>query len=280
MKEKHYIGGQAVIEGVMIKNKDNISIAVRKNNDKIVVKKEKLKIKDTNIPFLRGMINLLVILYIGVKALNYSSNVNLEKEEKLTWKELVFSFGLAIVFALIIFKLFPLLIANFIDRKAEVGNILFNVIDGLVKIGLFVLYVYIISFSKDVKRVFQYHGAEHKAVACYEDDKELTIDNVQKFSTVHKRCGTTFVFLVLFVSIIIYTFIPKDMNLWYKFGLRILLLPIIAGISYEILRLGAKFNFMKIFIYPGLWIQKITTQEPDDKQVEVAIKAVKSAIND
>ena len=280
MREKHYIGGQAVIEGVLIKNKNKISIAVRKNNDKIIVKNEKIKIKDTNIPFLRGIINLIVILYIGIKALNYSSNVNLEKEEKLSWKELFFSLILAIGFGLLIFKLIPLLVANFIDQKAGINNILFNIIDGLVKIGLFVAYVYIISLSKDVKRVFQYHGAEHKAVACYEDEKELNVKNVQKFSTVHNRCGTTFIFLVLFLSIIVYTFIPKDFSILTKFSLRILLLPVIAGIGYEVLRLGAKFKFMKIFIYPGLWIQRITTQEPDNKQVEVAIMAVKSALKD
>jgi len=280
MREKHYIGGQAVIEGVLIKNKNKISIAVRKNNDKIIVKNEKIKIKDTNIPFLRGIINLIVILYIGIKALNYSSNVNLEKEEKLSWKELFFSLILAIGFGLLIFKLIPLLVANFIDQKAGINNILFNIIDGLVKIGLFVAYVYIISRLYIHKRVFQYHGAEHKAVACYEDEKELNVKNVQKFSTVHNRCGTTFIFLVLFLSIIVYTFIPKDFSILTKFSLRILLLPVIAGIGYEVLRLGAKFKFMKIFIYPGLWIQRITTQEPDNKQVEVAIMAVKSALKD
>ncbi|MBS3175342.1 DUF1385 domain-containing protein [Candidatus Woesearchaeota archaeon] len=275
---KSYLGGQALIEGVLIKNKNKISIAVRKTNGKIIVKKEKLRFKDNNIPFIRGILNLFIILYIGIKSLNFSSNVQLNKEDKLSVKEIIISLLFALGFGILIFKLTPLLAANFIDKKFGINNFYFNIIDGLLKILLFVAYVYIISLSKDVKRVFQYHGAEHKAVACHEDSKKLTIENVQKYSPVHKRCGTTFVFLVLLVSILVYSFIPKDWSILWKFILRILLLPVIAGLSYEILRLGAKHKFMKIFIYPGLWIQKITTQEPDNKQVEVAIKAVKGAL--
>src|SRR3989344_7667547 len=277
---KSYLGGQALIEGVLIKNKNKISIAVRKTNGKIIVKKEKLRFKDNNIPFIRGILNLFIILYIGIKSLNFSSNVQLNKEDKLSVKEIIISLLFALGFGILIFKLTPLLAANFIDKKFGINNFYFNIIDGLLKILLFVAYVYIISLSKDVKRVFQYHGAEHKSVACHEDSKKLNVKNVQKFSTVHNRCGTTFIFLVLFLSIIIYTFIPKDFSILTKFALRILLLPVIAGIGYEVLRLGAKFKFMKIFIYPGLWIQRITTQEPDNKQVEVAIMAVKSALKD
>ena len=156
------------------------------------------------------------------------------------------------------------------------NNFYFNILEGIVKLGLFLLYLYIISFNKEVYRVFQYHGAEHKAVACHEHGKKLTIKETQKFPTAHKRCGTTFIFLVLFVSIIVYMFIPKHYSFLTKLGLRVILLPAIASLSYEVLRLGAKFKFMKIFIMPGLWIQSITTKEPDDKQVEVAIKALKA----
>ncbi len=278
MSGKNYIGGQALIEGVMIKNKDLISMAVRKDSGKIITKKEKIKFKDSKIPILRGIINLFIIMYIGIKALNYSGNVNLGKEEKISSKELVLSLLFALGFAIIFFKLVPLLLTTFIDKQLHFNSFIYNVIDGLLKIGLFVGYVYLISLSKDVRRVFQYHGAEHKAVACYEDNKKLNVKNVQKYSPVHKRCGTTFIFLVLFVSILVYAFIPKTYPFLFKLGLRLLLLPLIAGISYEILRLGAEYKFMKIFIYPGLWIQKITTREPDNKQVEVAIKAVKNAL--
>lgn len=276
--QKNYLGGQALIEGVMIKNKDKISIAVRNNKGKIIVKKRLLKFKESNIPFLRGIINLITIIYIGINSLNFSSNIASGKNEKLTWKEFGFSIILALLFGIFIFKFIPLITTTFIDSKFKVNNILFNVIEGVLKIIIFILYVYIISFSNDVKRIFQYHGAEHKAIACYEDNNKLNIINVQNYSTLHKRCGTTFIFLVLFLSIIIYTFIPKEASVIMKLFLRVLLLPVIAGLSYEVLRLGAKYSFMKIFTFPGLWIQNITTQEPDDKQVEVAIKAVNNAL--
>ena len=276
---KYYVGGQALIEGVMMKYKDNIAIAVRKKNGKIAVKKEKLKIKDSKIPFWRGIINLFVILYIGIKALNYSSNMQLGKEEKISTKEMVFSIAFAVILAIVLFKFLPLLLTTIINRAANVNNILFNFIDGIIKIVLFVGYIYLISLNKEVYRVFQYHGAEHKAVACHENKKKLTVEETQKFSTIHKRCGTTFVFLVLFISIIVYLFIPKNYNFATKLGLRIILLPVIASISYEILRLGARFSFLKALILPGLLIQKITTKEPDNKQVQVAIKALKAAVD-
>ena len=277
---KQYVGGQALIEGVLMKYKDRIAIAVRQPNGKIKVKKEKLKFKDINIPFLRGIVNLLVILYIGVKSLNYSASVSTgEKEENASIIGIIFSFLFAIIFALLLFKFIPLGFAYFIDKAFNIGNILFNIVDGLLKVIMFVLYVYVISLMSDVYRVFQYHGAEHKAVACHEHGKKLTVDQVQKFHKEHIRCGTSFIFLVLLVSIIIYSFIPKDYGFWAKFGLRILLLPVISSISYEALRLGAKYRWFSFLSYPGLWIQKITTKEPDGKQVEVAIRSIKAALN-
>ena len=278
MKQTNYVGGQAVVEGVMMKNGDRIAVAIRNPNGKITVKKEKLKIKESKIPFVRGVVNLIIIMYIGIKTLNYSSNAQLGKEEKMGTKEIVFSLLFALVFAVLLFKFLPLLASTFIDKTYHVNNFLFNLLDGVIKIGLFVLYIYIISLNKDVYRVFQYHGAEHKAVACYENKKKLTIKNTQKFRTEHKRCGTTFVFLVLFISILVYMFIPKSYDITTKLGLRLILLPVIASISYELLRLGAKYSFMNIIILPGLLIQKLTTKQPDDKQVEVAIKALKAVI--
>ena len=155
---------------------------------------------------------------------------------------------------------------------------MFNIVDGVIKILIFVLYVYVISLMPDIKRIFQYHGAEHKTVACYEAGEKLTISNVQKYSTLHKRCGTTFIFFVLFVSILVYIFIPASYSFWMKFGLRLLLLPVIVAISYEILRLEAQYKIFGFLAYPGLLIQKITTHEPDNKQIEVAIKAMKSVL--
>ncbi|MBS3152654.1 DUF1385 domain-containing protein [Candidatus Woesearchaeota archaeon] len=276
---KYYVGGQALIEGVMMKYKDRIAIAVREKNGKITVKKENIKYKDSNIPFIRGVVNLFIILYIGIKSLNYSANVAAGKEENVSTVGLLFSLLFAIIFAVALFKFLPLLFVYILDKSFHFNNILFNVLDGLFKILLFVLYVYAISFMKDVHRVFQYHGAEHKAVACHEYNKKLSVEHVQKFEKEHIRCGTSFIFLVLFISIIVYTFIPKDYSFSLKLLLRILLLPVVASLSYEALRLGARYKAFKFFSYPGLWIQKITTKNPTGKQVEVAIKALKTVLS-
>ncbi len=275
---KHYVGGQALIEGVMMKYKNRIAIAVRKPNGSINVKREKLKLKDSNIPFLRGIINLIVILYIGIKSLNYSASVSTGKEDNVGFLELFFSLIFALVFALVLFKFVPLLISSWLANVLHVNYILFNIIDGLLKVCIFILYVYIISLMKDVRRVFQYHGAEHKAVACHEHGNKLTVENVQKFNKEHIRCGTSFIFLVLIVSIIVYTFIPSSYGFWMKLLLRVLLLPVVASLSYELLRLGAKYNIFSFLSYPGLLIQKITTKEPNKKQVEVAISAIKAVL--
>lgn len=276
---KNYVGGQALIEGVMMKYKNKIAIAVRNDKGKIITKKEKIKFKENHLPFIRGITNLFLILYIGIKSLNYSANVSLGKEDKISFWEIFGSLAFAVIFAIILFKLLPLFLTSTVDKYIKINNIVFNIIEGIIKVGIFVLYVYLISLMKDVHRVFEYHGAEHKAVACYETNKKLNVKEVQKFKTEHKRCGTSFIFLVLFISVIVYTFIPKDFNFWTKLGLRILLLPVIASLGYEALRLGAKYNFFEFLSYPGLWMQKITTKQPDDKQVEVAIKALKTVLN-
>ncbi len=278
MRERHYVGGQALIEGVLMKYRNKVAIAVRRKNNKIHVKKEELGLKENYVPFIRGIVNLFIILYTGIKALNYSGNMQLEKKEKISTAGIVGSMIIALLFALLLFKFIPLLTASLLNKYYTINNLYFNLIDGTVKIFLFVGYVYVISFNNDVKRVFQYHGAEHKAVACYEHNKKLTVNNVQKFSTLHKRCGTTFIFLVLLLSIVVYMFIPKDYDFFTKLGLRIVLLPVIASLSYELLRLGAKFSLLKILVFPGLLIQKITTKEPDDSQVEVAIAAINGVI--
>jgi len=275
---KYYVGGQALIEGVMMKYKNKIAIAVRNNNGKITVKKENLRFKESNIPFIRGIVNLFIILYIGIKSLGYSTNVSLGKEDKLGFGEIFLSFVFAIVFGLALFKFLPLFLTTMFDRYFTVNNIVFNIIEGLIKVGIFVLYVYSISFMKDVYRVFQYHGAEHKAVACHESRKKLNVKEVQKFHKEHKRCGTSFIFLVFLLSIVVYSLIPKDLDFGMKLTLRIALLPVIASIGYEALRLGARFNILSWLGYPGLWIQKITTKEPDNKQVEVAIKSIKAVL--
>jgi len=277
------IGGQAVIEGVLMRDKENYSIAVRKDNKIKTIRK---KIKQPNrfwkIPFLRGIYALFETIVIGIKSLNYSAQQQEEKEEELKTWHLILSLVLSVIFALIIFKLIPLTIAQLFSGLNNLfqNNIIFNLIEGLFKILIFVLYVYLIGLFKDVRRLFQYHGAEHKTVHCYEAGKPLTIDNVKKYSVLHARCGTSFIMIVILISIFVYSFIPNIEFVW-KYIYRILLLPVIAGISYEILKLSGKYQentFWKLLSKPGLFIQKLTTAEPDNKQIEVAVKALKAVI--
>lgn len=273
------IGGQALIEGVLMRNKEKISIAVRKGK-KIITKKETIKFKESKTPFIRGITNLISTMYVGMKALNYSANIQIGKKEKENKFLNVITILIAVVFALFLFKFIPLFLTQLIDNKLKFSSVSFNITDGLIKLIILVSYIYIISRMKDIKRVFQYHGAEHKTVNCYESKMPLTIKNVKKFSTVHKRCGTTFIFLVIFTSIIVYIFIPKEYSFSLKLLLRIIFLPIIASISYEILKLSAKYDniITKTITSPGLLIQKLTTNEPDNKQIEVAIKSLKGVI--
>lgn len=272
-----YVGGQAVIEGVMMRYKNSIATAVLKNN-KIIVKKEKIKFKGSKTPFVRGIINLVETLYIGIKTLNYSAEMQIDKKEKSSSFTLTFSVIISVILALFLFKFIPLYITKLADKIINLSSISFNILDGIVKILIFLLYVYLISKLKEIKKIFQFHGAEHKVVNCYESGKKLTPKNIKNFSTAHKRCGTTFILLVLIISIFVYIFIPKTMPFYMNLALRILLLPVIASISYEILKMNAKYNNLitKILTKPGLLIQKITTKEPDNKQIEVAIKALKA----
>jgi uncharacterized protein YqhQ len=276
------VGGQAVIEGVLMKNNDKIAIAVRKPNKKISLKKERMRsvtkrVKFLGWPFFRGTVNLIEMLVIGIKALNYSANESLgEKEEKITKTEFVITTIVALAFAVGLFILLPL----YLTKVTRTEGVIFNVIDGLIRVVIFILYILAISFMKDVRRLFEYHGAEHKTVNCYEAGKKITVANVKKYTTLHRRCGTTFLLIVLVVSIIVFSLIVTD-SFWIKFLGRIVLLPVIAGIGYELLKLGARFPknfFLNILVWPGLGLQKMTTREPDRKQIEVAIKAFKAVV--
>lgn len=282
--EKLNIGGMAVIEGVMIKSENYYSCAVRKEDKKISVKTEKIetffsKNKLFKKPFLRGIGQLLDMTILGIKTLSYSANesVGEKSDEKLSYWEIFFTIAFAFGFAVLLFILLPLWLSGFIVKS---NGFLFNLMDGVLRLGIFLVYLLIISQLKDVKRVFQYHGAEHKAVHCYEHKIPLNVKNVKNFSTLHPRCGTSFVMIVLFISIIVFSLIVTQL-FFLKILSRILLLPVIAGISYELLRFEAKHEKSKILkplIYPGLLFQKITTKEPDDKQIEVAIKAVNEVL--
>ena len=275
------MGGQAVIEGVLMKNGDKVAIAVRRPDKKITVKKIKFRsagerFKILKWPFFRGVVNLVEQLVLGIKALNYSANEALgEEEEKISGWEFALTTGFAAVLAVGLFVLLPL----YLTKITHTEGILFNVIDGVIRIALFVGYVGAISLMKDVKRLFQYHGAEHMTVNCYEQGKKITVENVRRYSTAHKRCGTTFLLIVLVIAIIIFSFVVTD-SFWIKFGARVVLLPVIAGIAYELLKLGARFDnwFVDMLIWPGMLIQKMTTRKPDNKQIEVAIKSFKTVV--
>lgn len=277
------VGGQAVIEGVMMRTAKKMAVAVRNPKGKIVTKVEKLDLLSERMKkwvFLRGLVNLIEMLVHGVKTLNYSADIATgeEKKEKTNWFFFLIILVISIGFGLLIFKFLPLLVAQLVNPRS---NIAFNLIDGGIKLFVFVAYVYVISLMKDVRRVFSYHGAEHKTVNCYEAKEKLIVKNAKKYSTLNPRCGTSFIMIVIIISIVVYVFIPKSVPFMYKLLYRILLLPVIAGISFEVLKISAKYEknfFFRLFVKPGVWVQKITTKEPDDKQLEVALVALKKVV--
>jgi len=295
MDKKLSIGGQAVIEGVMIRGPKHYVVAVRKNK-KIIVKKEKIKIrkgKFYKLPMVRCFYNLVDMLVIGMKTLLWSAEQQAGKnDEKISKTEMTVTILISIIFAIGIFMVLPYFVTNLIGFYEETRPFLFNLIDGIFRIGVFLLYIAVISLMKDVKILFQYHGAEHMSIHCYENGKKLDISNIKRFSTLHPRCGTAFIMIVLVVAILTFSIItpiilsifPQLLNFnpflrrTILFLIRISLLPLIAGISYEFLKYSAKHEnnpIMKILIWPGLLMQKITTKKPNKKQIEVAMEAVK-----
>jgi len=297
MPKKLNIGGQAVIEGVMIRSKNYNVVAVRKNK-KIIIKKDKIKQrkgKFHKLPVARGFYNLIDMSVIGMKSLMWSADQQLEKDEKISKKEMTLSFIFAILFAIGIFIILPYIATNFIGFYEETRPLIFNLIDGIIRIAMFLLYIILISRMKDVKILFRYHGAEHMSIHCYEKGKNLDVNNVKKFSTLHPRCGTAFIIIVMIVAILTFSIITPiilmifpqllDINTFLRkvtlFLIRISLLPLIAGISYEFLKFSAKYEnnaIMKLLIWPGLLMQKITTKEPNKNQIEVAMAAVKRVL--
>jgi len=276
-QEKLLLGGQAVIEGVMIKGPAHYAVSVRKKG-KILTMVKKLRPRPSaKVPFIRGIINLYDMMVIGMESMIWSSNQAEEEEGKASKKEIFFTVAFAVVAAITMFIFLPLVLTKIITSKPGIA---FNVIDGIFRIIVFLLYLLIISVFKDVKRVFQYHGAEHMAVHCHEANMKLTGANVRRFSPIHPRCGTSFLFIVLLLSILVFSVVTSS-SILAQFVGRIILIPVIAGISYEILRFAAKHEknpLMRPFILPGLWLQKITTRNPRDDQIEVALASV-AAVN-
>jgi uncharacterized protein YqhQ len=287
-------GGQAVIEGVMFGGKKVIVTAIRRKNDDIEYFHEEkidhpLTRKIKRIPFLRGIVGLIEASATGSKHLNFSTEryetepgqeirKTKEKSSNLTVILGIALIGvLSLVFGKLIFTVVPAILADLLFNRWVSNNIAQNFIEGIIKIILLLIYLFAISQTPLIKRLFQYHGAEHKVINAYEAGVELSIENVQKFSTLHYRCGSSFIVFTVLVGVIIYSFFHYD-TLWQRIYQRILLLPLVIGASYEVLQFTNKLRetpILRLLGYPGLWLQKLTTKEPDDKQVEVAIASFK-----
>jgi uncharacterized protein YqhQ len=288
MSKKLNVGGQALIEGLMIKSPKFVSIGLRLPNKKIKVKVEKFTSLTTKnwfyrLPFIRGIVILIEMLFIGMKGLIYSSNEQEEEGEKesLGFFSIFFAISISMFFAILLFKAVPLFMTKGIDYFFTLPSIIFNLIDGILRIIIFIIYIILISMMNDVKRLFQYHGAEHATISCYEHGKKLTVKNVMNFSTLHSRCGTSFLVFTLIISILIFSIISTNLSYWKLFLFRLPLVLPIAGISYEILKFSDKYSknwFFRQIIKPGLWFQKITTKKPTKDQVEVAIETLKALL--
>jgi uncharacterized protein YqhQ len=335
------VGGQAVVEGVMMRSPNTIVISVRKQDKSIKVKDKfyrtlTQKYKILNIPILRGVINLFEMMAVGVQAINFSANEFVEQEDQklktdpknpserdsresekpgskpskaheakslqtkiskpiaqeqkslpsriFEFSTLIFSIVIAIAISIALFKFLPLWITTFLETKSifiKNNYIIFNLIDGIIKTTFFVLYIYMLSVIPSFKRIFEYHGAEHKAVFTYESSLPLTVENAKKQSRFHPRCGTSFILIVFLISILVYTFVPRQPEFWANLSLRLVMLPFIAGISYEYLKISARYatkGWSRALVAPGLWLQRLTTKEPSSDQLEVALNSLKIAL--
>lgn len=301
------VGGQAVIEGIMMRSPNSIIIAVRKEGGEIKVQKKKYqtlvqRYKWLNIPILRGIVNLFEMMVVGTQAINFSAAESLEdaEREELEKKEekrkkslagrmgemLMFGFSLvfAFSFSIFLFKFVPLWTTTFLEGNfSYIKNnyIVFNLIDGALKMSIFISYIFILGLIPSFRRVFEYHGAEHKSIFNYEAKEELNVENAKVKSRFHPRCGTSFILIVFVISILVYTFVPKQEDFLTNLLVRLAFLPLIAGISYEYLKTSAKYSqntFVKALVAPGLWFQRLTTKEPDEKQLEVGLKSLSDAL--
>ena len=284
------VGGQAVMEGVMMRNGDKYAVAVRKPDKEIDVqvfdyagpiKNKKLK----NIPIIRGVLNFVDSLYLGMTTLFHSASFFEDEDEKDKDKDKMDGVAmggtvlLSIVMAIGIFFVLPYFISQFFQNFIE-SHFVITLIEGVVRLGIFIAYVGLISLMEDIKRTYMYHGAEHKCINCIEHGLELNVENVRKSSKQHKRCGTSFLLIVMLISIIFFMFIEVESGL-LKLVIRLLLIPVIAGVSYEFIRLAGRYDnwFVNILSVPGLWMQKLTTKEPDDDMIEVAIASVEAVFD-
>ena len=299
------VGGQAVIEGVMMRNKDQYAVAVRKPNQEIEIKVSEYKTPELfkhlrKLPIFRGIFSFVDSLYLGMSTLMFSASFFEEEEEKKDAKEQLSeeeekklaakakkkedammggTVLLSIVMALLIFFAFPYGLSCFFQRYIQ-SEVVIALIEGAIRLFIFIGYVFAISFMPDIQRVFMYHGAEHKCINCIEHGLELNVENVRKSSKQHKRCGTSFLLIVMLVSILCFMFIDVDSKI-LRLAIRFILIPFIAGVSFEFIRLAGKYDnwFVNMISKPGLWMQRLTTKEPDDTMIEVGIASVEAVFD-
>ena len=290
------IGGQAVLEGIMMRNGSKYSVAVRKPDGEIVVDVKDYKSvipwkTPLKIPFIRGIFNFVDSLVLGMRTLTYSAGFFEDEEEELLTEEeaakrekqekifLNFTVAVAVILAVAIFMILPYYLSSIVERYTS-SRAVMTVFEGVIRVVIFLLYILLISRTKDIKRTFMYHGAEHKCINCIEHGLELNVENVRKSSKQHKRCGTSFLFFVMIVSIIFCFFIVTESSV-LRVVLRIALFPLIAGVSYEIIRLAGNSDnsFVNLLSKPGMWVQNMTTKEPDDSMIEVGIRAVEEVFD-
>lgn len=298
-----FYGGQAVMEGVMMRGRSMYAMAVRKPDGELAVTEKVLTPAAQKYPFLkwpiiRGVVSFVDSMFLGVQTLSQSADISgatledpneppsrfeqfLQNKfgDKLNDIIIQASVVLAIMIAVVLFMLFPAWLGSLFSPLLKGHTSFIGVIEGLVRIGIFLLYVWLISLSKDIKRVFQYHGAEHKTINCYEHNEPLTPEHIKKYSRLHKRCGTSFLLIVMMVSMLVFMFIRTD-NIWLRFGSRLLLIPVIAGLSYEIIKWAGRGDnwLVRAISFPGLCLQKLTTAEPDAAQIETAVAALNAVL--
>jgi len=292
-KPTTYVGGQAVIEGVMMRGPKYIATAVRTPVGDITVKKDEVHSLSDRYPvlkrpLLRGTIALYESLVYGMKCLSYSAQAAGEEDEELTKPQMMATMAFSIALAIIVFLLIPTYGAKFVPGVAD-STMGLNIVEGVLRLLIFLLYIWGISLTSDIKRVFEYHGAEHKTIWTYESGEELTVENVRKHSRLHPRCGTSFIFVILIISILVASLLilifpelgnPENRILWMC--IKILTLPVTMGFGYEFIRYAGRHEnwLTKTLSAPGLWMQRLTTKEPDDSMIEVGIAAFKAVITD
>ena len=277
------VGGQAVIEGVMMRDANKTATAVRLPNGEIEVETHPVtSIRERypvlNLPLIRGSVIMVESLVIGMRALSFSAQAAGEEDEQMTKKEIAMTILFALVLASVLFIVIPTGAAHLAAAYTD-DPVVFNLIEGGIRLLVFLLYIWGISFMGGIRRVFQYHGAEHKTIHCYEAGEALTVENVQKFPRLHPRCGTNFLLIVMVVAIVFHVFFGWP-DLWLRILSRLAVLPVVAGVSYEIIRFAGRSEnrIVRIMITPGLWLQYLTTRQPADEMVEVAIESLKAVL--